>query len=257
MNILDFQKAMKYIGVYKGQVDNDPGPQTKAAAEECLKVIQQILSNSGNTASPPFTYEVIGSTHVVKVDPMDIKVEMVNKATNSIINRKNLANCNFFSGSNVIGWLISEGKVLAERHEYKTWKGNPKGTLIVYKNKKVEAGWKWDSDIAPVVDDIWFCVQGFNLFPEGMTVRQGVVREGFSWDWVAYETNRISIGYDGMNIVIAVRPKSDGDRAVATMVNLGCTGNAIGLDSGGSCNLRVSGNDYFKTLRVLPAIMYW
>ncbi len=257
MNILDFQKAMKYIGVYKGKVDNTPGPQTKAAAEECLKVIQQILGSGGNPKPPPFTHEVIGTTHVVRVNPMDMRAEIVNKATKSVFNRKNLANCNFFSGSKVIGWLISEGKVLAERHEYNTWKGNPKGTLIVYKNGQVEAGWKWDSDIAPVVNDIWFCVQGFNLFPKDMTVRQGVAREGFILDEVAYETNRISIGYDKKNIVIAVRPKTDGERAAATMANLGCTGNAIGLDSGGSCNLRVDGKDYFITSRVLPAIMYW
>lgn len=257
MNILDFQKAMKAIGVYKGKVDNDPGPLTRAAAEECLKVIRLILGYGGNPDPPSFTYELIGTTHVVRVDPMNMRAEIVNKATKSITNRKNLANCNFFAGSKVIGWLISEGKVLSDRHEYKSWKGNPKGTLIVYKDGRVEAGWKWDSDIAPVVNDIWFCVQGFNLFPEGMPVKQGVAREGFNWDEVAYETNRISMGYDGKRIVVAVRPKTDGEKAAATMNTLGCTGNAIGLDSGGSCNLRVDGKIYFQTTRVLPAIMYW
>ncbi len=206
---------------------------------------------------PSFTHEVIGTTHVVRMNPMDLKAEIVNKATKSITNRKNLANCNFFSGSKVIGWLISEGKVLAERHEYKTWKGNPKGTLIVYKDGRVEAGWRLDSEIAPKVNDIWFCVQGFNLFPEGLTVKEGVAREGFTWNEVAYETNRISIGYDSKQIVIAVRPKSDGERAAETMKNLGCNGTAIGLDSGGSCNLRVDGKEHFQTTRVLPAILFW
>ena len=43
MILTDFQKAMAHIGVYKGKVDNKAGPLTKAAAEECLPMVLDIL----------------------------------------------------------------------------------------------------------------------------------------------------------------------------------------------------------------------
>ena len=129
------------------------------------------------TPTPPILipkkniYEYIGTTHVIRVNPMSLKCkDMVLKSGHQLIKEYlNFINANLFLHKNgiptkTIGWMISEGKVLFDRHEYLTWKGNPKGTLIIYKNGKVEVGWKWDSDIVKVLDDIWFCVQGFNLF---------------------------------------------------------------------------------------------
>jgi len=43
MNLIKFQTAAKYIGVYNDKVDNKAGPKTKAAAEEFLKITLQIL----------------------------------------------------------------------------------------------------------------------------------------------------------------------------------------------------------------------
>lgn len=43
MNLVKFQTAAKYIDVYKGEVDNKPGKLTKAAAEEFLKIVLEIL----------------------------------------------------------------------------------------------------------------------------------------------------------------------------------------------------------------------
>ena len=41
--LTEFQTAAKHINVYKGEVDNKAGKQTKAAAEEFLKITLQIL----------------------------------------------------------------------------------------------------------------------------------------------------------------------------------------------------------------------
>jgi len=199
-------------------------------------------------------YKKVWLTHVIELDPMQLKASLVSNKGSIIAKAfRNFVNANFFSGKNTIGWLISEGKVLNERHEYKTWRGNRKGTLVIYKDGKVEAGLRYDSDIAPVVDKIWFCCQGFNLFP------LDIAKEGFDPATVGYKTNRVSIGYNKATnkIIIAVRPSSDSKRAVQTMKNLGCEGAAICLDSGGSVNLNVNNKLIYKTDRQLTNIIHW
>ena len=220
-------------------------------AKDLIKMIEVYKLNQWDGAY--MSYKKIWLTHVIELDPMMLKAALVNSSGGTIAKSyKNFVNANFFSGSKTIGWLISEGKVLNERHEYKTWKGNPKGTLIVYKDGRIDVGPKYDSDIAPVVKDIWFCCQGFNLFPLDIT------KEGFSPSTVGYKTNRVSIGYNKATdkAIIAVRPSSDAARAVKTMMNLGCD-NGICLDSGGSVNLAVNNKLIYKTDRLLTNILYW
>lgn len=43
MNLIKFQTAAKHIGVYNDKIDNKAGPNTRAAAEEFLKITLQIL----------------------------------------------------------------------------------------------------------------------------------------------------------------------------------------------------------------------
>ena len=43
MNLIKFQTAAKHIGVYNDEIDNKAGPNTRAAAEEFLKITLQIL----------------------------------------------------------------------------------------------------------------------------------------------------------------------------------------------------------------------
>jgi exopolysaccharide biosynthesis protein len=221
-------------------------------AKDLIKMIEVYKLNQwdGNY----MCYKKIAFTHIVELDPMMLKATKIYSTGVGIAKTfHNFVNANFFSGKSTIGWLISEGKVLNERHEYKTWKGNPKGTLIIYEDGKVEVGLKYDSEIAPLVGGIWFCCQGFNLFP------LDIVKEGFSPATVGYKTNRVSIGYNKTTnkIIIAVRPSSDSKRAVQTMTNLGCKGNAICLDSGGSVNLSVGNKLIYKTDRQLTNILYW
>lgn len=192
--------------------------------------------------------------NVVLIDPMDIRAtEILGNSTQISTKFSNFVNSNFFWISNgvplTIGWLISDGKVLHERHEYKTWKGNVKGTFIIYKDGHIEAGWKYDSDIAPVVDDILFCCQGFNLMP------LDIAKEGFDPASIGYKTNRLALGYNGKKLIL-VGANADAVEMAEIMTNLGCTG-AIGLDSGGSSNLCVNGKFIYKTDRTLSNILYW
>lgn len=206
------------------------------------------------------TYRKVALTHIVEVDPMKLKARLVKESGKELAKVfKNFINANLFIYGKllVIGWLISEGKVLAERHEYKTWKGNPKGTLIIFKDGSVKIGQLLDSEIAPKVDEIWFCCQGFDLFPKTATLNEGIKKEGYNPAQVGYSCNRLSIGYDGKKIIIAVRPHSDAARAQRTMENLGCRGAAICLDSGGSTNLVVEGKQKITTTRTLASIIEW
>jgi hypothetical protein len=200
-----------------------------------------------------------GLTHIIELDPMQLKAKKIIGTWKTIILKlKNFVNCNFFSGPRTIGWLISEGKVLNERHEYRDyggWKGNKKGTYIVYKDNTVEVGWKYDSEIAAVVDKIWFCCQGFNLFPFD------IFSEGFSLKEAAgitRTTNRLALYYNSTThkAIIAVRPFSNAQRAIKTGVNLGCN-KGICLDSGSSVNVCVNNKMIYKTNAQLTNVLYW
>ena len=209
------------------------------------------------------TYEYIGTTHVIRVNPMQLKAQnMVLKSGRELSKTiDSFINGNFFlwntngTVKSTIGWIISEGKILCRRDEQLTWKGNPKGTLIVYRDGKVFSGWKYDSELDKEAKDIWFCVQGFNLFPKNMSVKTGIAKEGYDYTTVGYSTTRPSIGYDGRNIVIAVRANSNAERSQLTMSNLGCSNNAICLDGGISTNLRFDKRNLIITDRPLSSII--
>lgn len=197
------------------------------------------------------TYRVEGITHVVEIDPMALKVSLTNGSS-----AKNWINGNFFNGNKTIGWMASDGKILCERNQHKKFLGlydKPKGTLIVRKNGSVEVGFKTDAQMDAIRNDIWFCCQGFNLFPFDLK------KEGFSYGAVAYTTNRVSIGHNEAKnkIVLAIRTSSNAERAIQTMNNLGCGGSAICLDGGGSVNFRYNGVAHFKTSRALTNVIYW
>jgi hypothetical protein len=232
--------------------DGVAGPLTKKKAEEVLLVCQDIIqANTAPTApsKPAYAHEVIGTTHVVRVDPVSLKSKLV-KASGKVLvkTEKDFINCNLFNSNlSIIGWLISEGKVLNQRREIGVFWAKPKGTLIVYKDGTVSAGWKMDSEIVKELDKIWFCTQGFNLFPVNLK------KEGFPAD-VGRETDRMAIGFDGKDIVIAYRPATDAARAAQTMTNLGCK-MAISLDSGLSSNMVLDGKAVVTSDRVLPCII--
>ena len=247
----DYPMDIKTFQMITGlKPDGVAGPLTKAKANEVLQICQEIIKVSTAPQKPAYIHEIIGTTHVIRLDPMDLRAKLVKASGKTLAKtEKNFINCNLFNMAtmSIIGWLISEGKILSRRDEYKTWKGNPKGTLIVYRDGKVFTGLKLDSEIVKELDKIWFCCQGFNLSP------LDTKKEGYSLSAVGYKTNRIMIGFDGKDIVIAYRPDTDAARAVTTMQNLNCKG--ISLDSELSSNMVLDGKPIITTDRVLPCIV--
>jgi exopolysaccharide biosynthesis protein len=146
------------------------------------------------------------------------------------------------------GHIVSEGKIF---QNYATH-GRPVGTLIIYKNGKV--------DIKPVQDisqekDVWFAVSGLTIAP---TVRNK--EEGFTgvFSDVLREANRPMIGYNKKTnkIIIAVRKYTTAKRGQLTAKNLGCD-KMITLDGGGSTNLRINEKNKFSTSRRIASIIAW
>jgi hypothetical protein len=198
------------------------------------------------------TWAALMTVDVVELDPGMLKAALVS-ASGPVVAKtfKNFINSNFF-GKGVIGWLISEGRILSRRDEYKIWKGNVKGTYIIYNDGRVEVGWKLDSEIAPVADMIRFCCQGFNLFPLDLK------KEGFPAN-VGRICNSIHIGYNKASgkAIIAARPATNAARAVKTMEALGCKGAAVRLDSGSTANLHVNGKAIYTSNNRLTNIIHW
>lgn len=244
LSVSEFDKAIDILGEKYG-IDTAYWKQKENIDPYFADLIKKIAE----VESSGFKYSKQYVTHVIELDPLNLRAELL---SGKRPNRENFVNANFFSGSATIGWLISEGKVLNDRHEYKSWKGNYKGTFIVYKDGAVDVGLKLDSEIVAVLDEIWFCCQGFNLAP------LDIKKEGFNPAEVGRKSNRVGIGYNGTTgkAVIAVRPDTDAQTMVTVMNNIGCH-QSISLDSGGSTNLTVNGKDIFKTDRKLTNIIYW
>lgn len=204
-----------------------------------------------------YTYEKISLTHIIRCNPMDLRAEIVNKPP-AKIGHKTFWNANYFYYDNgvprVVGWLISEGKILNERHVDPKW-DKPKGTFIVYKDGKVDASWKTDTEMTKLAPNIWFACQGFNLFPPGMTVKEGIAKEGFNYAEIGYATNRIAMGYDGKQVVAIARPSTNAERAQESLKNLGCNV-GIGLDSGTPATFYAGETAHMASKNAIQAIVF-
>lgn len=185
---------------------------------------------------------------IVWVSPMQLKAAIVNKKSTDIKKiYKSFINANFFSGSKCIGWLISEGKILSERHEYKTWAGNKKGTLIIFKNGDIKIAQMYDSEISLIKNQIWFCTQGFiNAREEGFNPKE--------IDYICYRP--ILLYSESTNKVGICVYKGDSSLADDVAKKYGSKKYCL-LDSGGSTNFYNNSVGLFVTSRVLNNIIYW
>lgn len=196
------------------------------------------------TPIPPVTpakHSIIGTTHVITIDPRNIWHVETQKAT-SKTPYDNFVNSLFFMAQAngkmfPQGIAVNGGKVLSNY----TTHGKPVATLIVYGWNDVQL--KYISDITKE-KDVWFAVSGYGIYPE-ITAKE----EGFTgiFSDVLRTTNRPIIGYrkSDNKIVIAVRANSSAERASETAKNLGLDF-AISLDAGGSTTLKVNGDYKFK-----------
>lgn len=201
-------------------------------------------SSISKTPIPPISptkYSVIGTTHVVEIDPRNIQHLETQCKTNQVP-FKNFVNSVYFmlQANGIVfplGIVASDGKI---KSNYVTH-GKPIATLICYDWNDVQL--KYITDITKE-KNVKFAVSGYGVYPK-ITASE----EGFTGAFsdVLRSTNRPIIGYrkSDNKIVIAVRANSSAERAKETAKNLGLDF-AISLDAGGSTTLKVNGVYKFK-----------
>lgn len=190
---------------------------------------------------PKTKYSIIGTTHVIEIDPRNIGHVETQAATNKT-QQTNFVNSLFFMAqANGImfpqGMAVNDGKILSN---YATHQ-KPVATLLYYGGNDVRL--KYITDITQE-QGVKFAVSGYGVYPEITASKEGFTG---AFSDVLRTTNRPIIGYrkSDNKIVIAVRANSDATRANLTAKNLGLDF-AISLDGGGSTTLKVDNKFKFK-----------
>lgn len=186
-------------------------------------------------------YHVIGTTHIVEVEPKNIWAVETQKPTNQSPYNNFVNSVFFMAQANGLmypqGIMVNGGKVLCNNPTH----GKPVSTIIVHGENDVE--FKKVADITKE-NNVWFAVSGYGIYPYITAVQEGFTGK---FSDVTRATNRPIIGYRKWDnkIVIAVRANSNAQRAHETAKNLGLDF-AISLDGGGSTTLKVNGTYKFK-----------
>lgn len=216
-------------------------------------------------------YKKIGTTHVVELDPMSLRISVQDKPANKIM-LKNMVTPGFITWdkdltsptklkSRPISILASEGKIICNRQPHIGYNNAkyPAGTLIVYKDGTVAV--KSITDLNNE-KDVYFAVGGCSILPrirmkeEGFCIRKSVDGKTRDFSDIGRVTNRPVIGYNPTTnkIIIAVRSDSNIARGRQTLLNLGCT-IGVTMDSGGSTILKVDGKTLISTTRQLYSLI--
>ena len=206
-------------------------------------IIENSQTNKVEQAENPVAatkYSIIGTTHVIEIDPRNIFHVETQKATNQTPYNNFVNSLFFMNGVGVKipqGIAVNAGEVLSN---YATHE-KPVATLICYDWNDVQL--KYIADITKE-ENVWFAVSGYGIYPKITADDEGFVGK---FSDVTRSANRPIIGYrkSDNKIVIAVRANSDAARAKETAQNLGLDF-AISLDGGGSTTLKVDGEYKFK-----------
>jgi len=228
-------------------------------------------------------YSVIGSTHIVEVDPLNLGIYFNNTLAANKVPMPNYVTGGFITWDAVIksystysittkettsrpvSILASEGKIICNRQPHIGYQGVkfPAGTLIVYKDGSVTV--KSITDLNDEVkDNIHFAIGGCSILPqirmkeEGFCIRKCWDGKTRDFSDIGRTTNRPVIGYNPTTgkVIIAVRADSNILRGQQTLKNLGCT-MGITLDAGGSTILKVDNKFKFYTTRQLFGYITW
>lgn len=186
-----------------------------------------------------FDYELQGTTHILKVNPLDLGIVIENKAIKNI-SQKTAVNGTFFWQGQPNGIIINDGKILGEQSSH-AWRGFPQSVIYCNKQGKVYIGrYKTASEFN--VSNVAWAIGGLGIIASyGYSPNS----EGFNgvYSDVLRTTAKTFMGYKSSEnkIYICVRPSSSHDRIIQSCKNLGLDF-AISLDGGGSSSIKVDGS---------------
>lgn len=204
-------------------------------------------------------YRIVGSTHIVEVDPRALRiVEGPHSAHANYVNASFVwwedhpANTRPYPTSMLItmGRVIKNGQPNNLRNKAL---GEPAPTFIVWDDGKVEI--RDTNDLSKEATRIRFAVTVAQTNPSVRT-------QGFApfvpWASIARETNRIGIFYRRSDdkVLLVYRPNTSAGRFRETGVNLKADFGGT-LDSGGSANFKVNGQTVNVTSRRMFAGITW
>lgn len=192
-----------------------------------------------------------GTTEVIELDPMDLKISVEDKPGNKIkLNNFVTSGFQWHHSNGVtypLGILASENRGISNRQPH----NKPAGTLLVYRNGTVKV-----KDILNLNDEsmVRFAVSGCSILPEIKMNSAGFVG---SYSDVGRKTSRPMAGYRKKDnkIIIAV-DNCTIEEGKRIMQELGCN-EAITLDAGGSTVLKVDNKMLKSTARRLYSIITW
>lgn len=223
-----------------------------------------------------------GLTQIVEIDPLDLKHIITDKPA-SLVKEKNFVTDGYYTTQthktplpnywtsdpviqskpyllHPVSIMMSDGHLIMNRQPHDL----PAGTLIVYKNGKVEVSPILDLAKERKLSEIKFAAGGCSILPkirmkeEGFCKRMCSDGKVIDFSDIGRECLRPVMGYNPVKnkVYIAVRDKSNILRGQQTLINLGCIA-GITLDAGGSTCLVVDGKAYFMTSRHLFSHIGW
>lgn len=227
------------------------------AGRATISKINELIQGNSNKPNPPKEttksqrYYKSGNTHVVELDPMDLKISVQDKPGNKI-GLSNFVTSGFqWHHANgftyALGILASDNKGISDRQPH----NKPAGTLLVHRDGSVAI-----KDIADLSKEsmVRFAVSGCSILPTVKMTSAGFVG---AYSDIGRRTNRPMIGYRKKDnkIIIAVDNCSI-NVGSNIMKKLGCD-EAITLDAGGSTTLKVDNKTIVSTTRRLHSVITW
>ena len=214
------------------------------------------------TSEPQYTYKVVATTHILEVNPLDLKL-VYGPVRGIDVKEKNYINACFVWWEDhprntkpyPTSMLIYDGKIIHNGQPNGYWqgeftgKGVPTPTFIIYKDGTVII--KDTNDLSSEVNQIHLAVTVVQSNP---LIRQQGFVPYVGWGSVAYETNRIAIFYrkSDNKVILTYRPATTIDRLHDTGKNLNVDFGGS-LDSGGSANFIAEGKKINATSRWMYA----
>lgn len=215
---------------------------------------------------PKWAYEQIGDTHIVTIDPLELKM-FVGPHTGASIEFKNFINASFTWWEDYptnrkpypTSMLVYKEEIFSNKQPNGFWsgtyagKGVPTPTFVIWNDGICSV--VTTNDLTRVMHNIHLAVTIVQTNPEVST--QGYVPY-VSWSSIDYKTRRIGIFYrakDG-KVLLVYSPSSTISefRTIGIILKTDFGG---ALDSGGSANFKVNGENINTTSRWMSAGLYW